>query len=95
MRPVIVLLICLIVLGSGCTAKVEPPALAPQVVTTTRCARPAAPVLPKLRGDLPLDHPVNVEAMLTRDTRQRRYNNGLNDALDCYDAQVAEGAGSD
>lgn len=88
MRPVLALLICLTALGSGCAAKQDQPAPAPQVVTTTRCARPAAPVLPKLRGDLPLDHPVNVEAMLTRDTRQRRYSNGLNDALDCYDAQV-------
>lgn len=88
MRPVFALLICLTALGSGCAAKQDQPAPAPQVVTTTRCARPATPVLPRLRGDLPLDHPVNVEAMLTRDTRQRRYANGLNDALDCYDAQV-------
>ncbi|MGE4310277.1 hypothetical protein [Desulfovibrio sp.] len=48
----------------------------------------------KLRGDLPLDHPVNVEAMLIRDARQRRYVNGLNDALNCYDAQVGKGADS-
>lgn len=88
MRPVFALLICLTVLGSGCAAKVESPAPAPQVVTTTRCARPVAPVLPKLRGDLPFDHPVNVEIMLTRDTRQRRYSNAQNAALDCYDAQV-------
>lgn len=95
MRPVYALLICLTALGSGCAVKVEPSVPAPQAVTTTRCARPEAPVLPKLRGDLPLDHPVNVEAMLTRDTQQRRYNNGLRDALDCYDAQVVKGADSD
>lgn len=93
MRPVLALLICLTALGSGCAARQEQPAPTPVVVAATRCARPAAPVLPRLRGDLPLDHPVNVEAMLTRDTRQRRYTNGLLDALDCYDAQV--GAASD
>ena len=95
MRPVLALLICLIALGSGCAARQDQPTPAPQVVTITRCARPAAPVLPRLRGDLPLDHPVNVEAMLTRDARQRRHVNGLNDALDCYDAQVGKGADSD
>ena len=95
MRPAIALLICLIALGSGCAARPDQPAPAPQVVTATRCARPTSPVLPKLRGDLPLDHPVNVEAMLTRDTRQRRYNSGLLDTLNCYDAQVVEGVGSD
>ena len=100
MRPVLALLICLTALGSGCAARQDQPAArqdqpaAPQVVTTTRCARPAAPVLPRLRGDLPLDHPVNVEAMLTRDARQRHYVNGLKDALGCYDAQVGKGDAS-
>ena len=48
MRPVLALLICLTALGSGCAARQDQPAPAPQVVTTTRCARPVAPVLPKL-----------------------------------------------
>ena len=87
-----VLLICLIGLGSlaGCsTANLPVPP--PVVVTVQRCARPAAPSVPKLRGDIPFDSPSQVEATLTRDARLRLYAAQLNDALDCYDAQAEGG----
>lgn len=92
MRRASVLLICLTVLGSlfGCSAALPLPA-APVVITVQRCARPAAPTLPKLRGDIPFDSPNQVEATLTRDARLRLYAAKLNDALDCYDAQAEGG----
>ena len=85
-----VLLICLTVLGSlgGCAAKGAESTPAPEVVTMQRCARPAKPTLPKIRGDIPFDHPDQVEAILTRDARLRVYSAQCNDALDCYDAQA-------
>ena len=87
-----VLLICLIGLGSlfGCSAA-NLPVPQPVVVTVQRCARPVAPTLPKLRGDIPFDSPGQVEDMLTRDARLRLYAALLNDALDCYDAQAEGG----
>ena len=87
-----VLLICLIGLGSlfGCSAALPLPA-APVVITVQRCARPASPTLPQLRGDIPFDSPGQVEATLTRDARLRLYAAQLNAALDCYDAQAEGG----
>ena len=86
-----VLLLCSIGLGSlsGCAATGSVPAPTPVVVTVQPCARPTAPALPQIRGDIPFDHPDQVEALLTRDARLRVYSGGLNDALDCYDAQAA------
>lgn len=88
-----VLLICLIGLGNlfGCSAMANLPLPAPVVITVQRCARPASPTLPKLRGDIPFDSPDQVEATLTRDARLRLYAAQLNDALDCYDAQAEGG----
>lgn len=89
MPRVAVLLICLIVPGSfGCAPHMLQPA--PVVVGIRHCARPQKPALPRIRPDLPFDHPSNVEAMLTRDARLRVYHTGLNDALDCYDAQAGD-----
>ncbi len=90
MRRASVLLIFSIVLGSlfGCSAVANLPVPAPVVITVQRCARPAPPTLPKLRGDIPFDSPSQVEATLTRDARLRLYAAKLNDALDCYDAQA-------
>lgn len=87
-----VLLICLIGLGSlfGCSVA-NLPAPAPVVITVQRCARPAPPELPKIRGDIPFDSPSQVEATLTRDARLRLYAAQLSDALDCYDAQSEGG----
>ncbi len=89
MQHASVLLIFLTVLCSGCAVKSEFLAPAPQVVAVTRCARPATPVLPQVRGDVPFDHPTQVETLLTRDARLRLFIDGLNAALDCYDAQTA------
>ena len=96
MQRASVLLICLIVLGNllGCSAVPVLPVPAPVVVTVQQCARPTAPTLLKLRGDISFDSPGQVEATLTRDARLRLYAAQLNDALDCYDTQ-AKGAASD
>ena len=90
MRRASVLLICSIGLGSlgGCAATGSVSTPAPEVVTTQRCPRPAKPTLPKIRGDIPFDHPDQVEAILTRDARLRVYSAQCNAALDCYDAQA-------
>lgn len=85
-----VLLICLIVPGSLGCARGGAPVPAPVVVSAQRCARPEKPLLPHIRGDVPFDHPAQLEALLTRDARLRVYAAGLNDALDCYDAQAVE-----
>ena len=97
MRRASVLLICLIGLGSmvGCSLKdggVSTPA--PEIVTLQRCARPEKPTLPKIRGDLPLDQPDQVEAMLTRDARLRVYSTHCYVALICFDLQ-SKGASRD
>ena len=87
MQPARVLLICSIVLCSACAA-IVPPAPAPVVVPVQRCARPAAPTLPQIRGPLIMDAPEQLAALVNRDTLMRRYIAGLRDALDCYDKQA-------
>lgn len=97
MRRASVLLICLIVPGSltGCAIRGgDIPTSAPEVVAIRRCPRPVFPVLPNIRGDIPFDHPDQVEAILTRDARLRIYVAQCNDALDCYDKQ-AKGSSRD
>lgn len=60
-------------------------------VPVVECPAPGRPALPELNPVLPLDHPVNVEALMIRDDAVRAYINGLESALDCYRAQ-AKGA---
>ena len=47
--------------------------------------------LPAVDGENLLDTPANVNALLERDSRMRRYIAGLRAALDCYAAQSAGG----
>jgi hypothetical protein len=61
---------------------------APRIISAAPCPAPAAPALPAVNGNTPLDDPTNVAALLERDSRMRRYIQGLRDALDCYDRQV-------
>ncbi len=88
MKRAALLLSISIALCSACAAR---PEVAPaRVLGPVPCAAPVAPVLPRIDGDIPLDHPGNVNATLERDSRLRRYISGLRAALNCYDAQVVQ-----
>lgn len=75
--------------SGGCSGRPAPtPEPSPVIVYPARCARPAKPDLPKLAG-LPLLESREGYALLKlRDTRLRAYLAGLEDALDCYEAQA-------
>lgn len=89
MRRAALCLLILISLCSGCSGRTESaPEPAPVIGYPARCARPAKPDLPKLAG-LPLLESREGYALLKlRDTRLRAYLAGLEDALDCYEAQA-------
>ena len=89
MRRAALCLLILISLCSGCSGRTESaPEPAPVTVYPARCARPAKPDLPKLAG-LPLLESREGYALLKlRDTRLRAYLAGLEDALNCYEAQA-------
>lgn len=88
---------CLILLTafcSGCASKkTEQPQPQPQpvVVRPERCPRPAPPVLPSTKGLKFLESREGYTVLKLRDARMRAYIEGLNSALDCYDAQTGEG----
>lgn len=90
MRHAALLLTILIVGCSGCARHVTPPAPppAPVALPLAPCNAPAAPVLPAVDGNSPLDSPANVRALLDRDSLVRRYITGLRAALDCYNEQT-------
>ncbi len=89
MRRVVVPLVCLI-LGSGCAARP-----APIEYTLHRaavdCPRPApltATDLPLIDGEVPLDSPRNVDALLARHIRIKAHVRELDAALNCYETQA-------
>lgn len=88
-RAALCLLILTALCSDGCSGRPAPtPEPAPVTVYPARCARPAKPDLPKLTG-LPLLESREGYALLKlRDTRLRAYLAGLEDALDCYEAQA-------
>lgn len=78
----------------GCAGRPAPsPEPAPVIVYPARCARPARPDLPKLSGLAFLESREGYARLKLRDTRLRAYVAGLEDALDCYEAQLAPEAG--
>lgn len=92
--PIILTVLCSLPLCSGCAGRSEASTpLAPFAVAATPCPAPTAPNLPAVDGAMSFDHPANVEILLTRDARLRRYVHGLRDALACYQAQAAPVAG--
>ncbi len=92
MRHASVLLIVSIALGSlGCSARQVQVPPAPEIVRMEECPCPERPELPAVIGSLPLDHQVNVEAILERDDVYRAYIQGLEAAIDCYRAQTGSG----
>lgn len=76
-------LLALIVLCSGCAARLEIPP-APLILNLPDCPAPAPPKLPMIDGAAPLDSPKNVGLLLERDDVLRAYIAGLNAAIRCY-----------
>lgn len=89
MRRAALCLLILISLCSGCSGRPAPtPEPAPVMVWPARCARPAKPDLPRLSGLEFLESREGYARLKLRDTRLRAYLARLEDALDCYDAQL-------
>lgn len=95
MRRAVVPLVCLM-LGSGCAGHGS--GAAPVEYTLRRaaaeCPRPApltATDVPLIDGEVPLDAPRNVDALLARHIRIKAHVAELGAALDCYEAQSREG----
>ena len=89
-RAALCLLILTALCNGGCSGRPAPtPEPAPLIVYPARCARPAKPDLPKLSGLPLLESREGYARLKLRDTRLRAYVAGLEDALDCYEAQAA------
>lgn len=88
--------ICLILLTSlysaGCAGKTE---VMPVPVYPARCARPAKPELPRMSGLNFLESREAYSRLKMRDAMMRNYIAGMEDALDCYEAQLGPQAGSE
>jgi hypothetical protein len=69
-------------------AKQLPPAPVIVTVPIVECPAPPRPQLPEIDAALPLDSPVNVEAIMTRDDVMRGYIRGLESCVECYGRQV-------
>ena len=84
-------LVILTALGSGgCAGHGAPQGTvaAPVVIWPAPCARPAMPALPRMSGLAFLESRQGYELLRLRDRRLRAYVAGLEDALDCYEAQL-------
>lgn len=80
---------CLATTLAGCAGRPAPTQEAAAVIIyPARCARPAKPDLPKLSGLSLLESREGYARLKLRDTRLRAYLAGLEDALDCYEAQA-------
>lgn len=90
MRRAALCLLILISLCSGCSGRPAPtPEPAPVIIWPARCARPAKPDLPRLSGLPLLESREGYARLKLRDQRLRAYLAGLENALDCYEAQLA------
>ncbi len=90
MRLAVPFLMLSTALFSGCAKPAPDPAPAPVVVSVARCARPAKPELPPLKGAF-LESRDGYTLLRVRDARIRAYVAGLEDALNCYEAQLSGG----
>ena len=84
MKRVVVLLVALTALCSGCGTKQAVPQPAPLVLNLPDCPSPVPPVLPAVDGTLPFDGPENMERLAERDDVVRGYVDGLEAAIRCY-----------
>lgn len=82
--------LCLAILiglcSGGCAGRPAP--AAPVIIRPAACARPARPDLPKLSGLAFLESREGYALLKLRDMRLRAYVSGLEEALDCYEAQL-------
>ena len=78
----------------GCAARREPE-IEPVIVYPSKCARPARPELPKLAGLKFLESREAYSRIRLRDSVMRTYIAGLEDALDCYEAQLPQSPGGE
>ncbi len=69
----------------------EQPAPEPVIIRPARCGRPATPELPRLSGLRLLESAQGYALLKRRDRIVRDYIAGLEDALDCYEAQLPPG----
>lgn len=90
MRHVAPCLIALTTLCSGCATPTAVETPAPVIVEVARCPRPGRPELPKLSGLPFLESGKGYALLKRRDQVFRAYIAGLEDALDCYEAQVPQ-----
>ena len=73
----------------GCSGRPAPtPEPAPVIVYPARCARPAKPDLLRLSGLSLLESREGYARLTLRDQRLRAYVAALQDALNCYEAQI-------
>ncbi len=87
MRCAVPFLMLLIALCSGCAKPASDPPPAPAVVSVAQCARPPKPELPPMKGVF-LESREGYTLLRVRDARIRAYVAGLEDALNCYEAQL-------
>lgn len=83
--------LCLTLLIGLCSAcaKAPAPVEEPIIVSPALCARPKKPDMPKLAGISFLESGRGYTALKMRDRMMRAYISGLEDALGCYEAQIA------
>lgn len=72
---------------AACARPAPEPAPAPVVVSVARCARPVKPELPTMKGAF-LESRAGYTLLRVREARIRAYVAGLEDALNCYEAQL-------
>lgn len=81
--------LCLTLLIGLCSACAKAaPVAEPIIVSPSLCARPQKPDLPRLAGIAFLESGQGYAALKIRDRMMRGYISGLEDALQCYEAQI-------
>ncbi len=93
-RAMLCLMLWTSLFNGGCASRREP-ALEPVIVYPAKCARPAKPELPKLSGLNFLENREAYSRIRLRDSVMRSYIAGLEDALDCYEAQLPQNPGGE
>lgn len=73
--------------SAGCGGKTKT-VIEPVMVYPAKCARPAKPELPKMAGLNFLESREAYSRLKMRDAMMRTYIAGMEDALDCYEAQL-------
>ena len=80
--------------NSACASR-QKAEVRPVIIYPARCARPTAPELPKLSGLKFLENREAYSRIRLRDSVMRSYLAGLEDALECYEAQLPQNPGGE